>query len=230
MRYLGLRRMGSLRHRGRVLPPAERPWITDLTHLCPFDGVERGNLPEFEVDPDWAAWELGDTPSSDADALGWHSFEAEQGGILIADRMLMSRISWADLDAAGYVYGREVEIDGTRFRARLLTGGMSAADDPMAGAADPNEWDNVLSGQPVGAPRPELGDHSTPLTEVHKTSAHNAQWNWFGAVSWVQDICAGRPDGRVCRGYHGPLFFYENTVNHRHEDIGWRPVLEMVDV
>jgi hypothetical protein len=27
---------------------------------------------------------------------------------------------------------------------------------------------------------------------------------------------------------HGPTYFYDNTVDHRHEDIGWRPVLEEV--
>jgi hypothetical protein len=69
----------------------------------------------------------------------------------------------------------------------------------------------------------------TPLTDAHRTSPHNLFWNWFGSVSWVQDTCAGRSDGRVCRGYHGPQFFYENTVDHRHEDIGWRPVLEMTN-
>ena len=48
----------------------------------------------------------------------------------------------------------------------------------------------------------------------------------LGAVSWTAETVTSRANGRVCRGYHSPTYFYINTVNHRHEDIGWRPILE----
>ena len=226
MRYLGTLRLGSLRFRDRVLPPAERPWLTDLSALCPYPGLEPGNLPEFATDPDWSAWRIGDTPMSREDALIWLGFETPERTLLVADRMLMSRVSWADLEAGGYVHGRDIVIDGATYRIRLLTGGKAAADDPIKGAAEPNEWDRLVAGQPEGALTPCTEDHAQPLSEAHRNSAHNALWHWFGAVSWVADTSAGRADGRVCRGYHGPQFFYENTIDHRHEDIGWRPVLE----
>ena len=228
MIFIGQRRLGSLWHRDTLLGPATRPWITDLSILCPCEGLLPGNLPEFEADPDWSAWRIGDTPETEF-ALGWLEFRVGARRILVADRMLMSRISWADLDEAGYVSGRPVSIDGHRFRARLLSGGRSACDDPVMGAREPNEWDTLLSGDIPGTPRPEAQDHSRPLSEAHRQSGHNAIWNWFAAVSWTQEPCLDRLDGRVCRGYHSPRFFYTNTVDHRHEDIGWRPVLEPDD-
>ena len=39
----------------------------------------------------------------------------------------MTRVSWQDLDDAGYVFGTEVSIDGKQFRCRLLTGGDDAS-------------------------------------------------------------------------------------------------------
>ena len=46
----------------------------------------------------------------------------------------MTRVSWQDLDDAGYVFGTEVSIDGKQFRCRLLTGGDTPRDDPYLGA------------------------------------------------------------------------------------------------
>lgn len=229
MIFLGPRQFGSFWHRDRRLGPASRPWITDLSALCPYPGLAPGNLPEFAAEPDWSAWRFGDTPENPAEALQWLAFRDGATELLVADRMLMSRVSWADLDAAGYVSGRPVTIDGRSFHARLVSGGRSARADPMSGAEDPNEWDLFLSGAIAGTPEPDNADQSRPLSEAHRLSRHNALWHWFGAVSWTREPCRDRPDGRVCRGYHGPLFFYTNTVDHRHEDIGWRPVLEIRD-
>jgi hypothetical protein len=45
-------------------------------------------------------------------------------------------------------------------------------------------------------------------------------------VSWTQEPFRHRATARCCRGFHAAGFFYLNTQSHRHEDIGWRPVLE----
>ena len=75
-----------------------------------------------------------DSPQDPSERLNWHVFQ--QGGTryLVADRMLMSRISWQDLDDAGYVFGTAVSIDGRQFRCRLMTGGDTPHDDPYQGA------------------------------------------------------------------------------------------------
>ena len=225
--YIGTRRLGGLSHAGRILAPATRPWITDLAALCPYEGIRHGNLPEFEHDPNWGNWSLTDSPKDPAKRLNWHVFNRDGTQLLVADRMLMSRISWQDLDEAGYVLGTEVLIDGRQFRCRLLTGGDTPCDDPYHGANGPNEWDALVGGSGASnAPQPDPINDATPLSPDHLTSPHNKLWNWFGAVSWTAEPVASRADGRVCRGYHSPTYFYVNTVDHRHEDIGWRPVLE----
>ena len=227
--YIGTRRLGGLSHAGQILAPATRPWITDLAALCPYEGLQPGNLPEFERDPNWDNWSLTDSPKDPRARLNWHVFN--QGGtqLLVADRMLMSRISWQDLDETGYVFGAQVSIDGRQFRCRLMTGGDTPCDDPYRGATSPNEWDALVGGSGASnAPQPDPSNDATPLSTDHLNSSHNRLWNWFGAVSWTAEPVASRADGRVCRGYHGPIYFYVNAVDHRHEDIGWRPVLEEI--
>lgn len=227
--YTGTRQLGGLSHAGQTLAPATRPWITDLTVLCPYEGLQRGNIPEFERDPDWDNWFFIDSPKDPSERLIWHSFQQGDTQYLLADRMLLTRVSWQDLDDAGYVFGTKVAIDGRQFRCRLLTGGDTPCDDPYQGATRPNEWDALVGGGgALNAPKPESTDYKNPLGPDHLNSAHNALWNWFGAVSWTAEPVASRADGRVCRGYHAPTYFYVNTVDHRHEDIGWRPVLEEV--
>ena len=226
IRYIGLRKLGGLLHSGQVLAPASKPWITDLSMLCPFEGLKPGNIPEFEADPNWENWSLTDSPEDPSKRLKWHVFERDGSHYLVADRMLMTRVSWKDLDEVGYVSGKHLVIDGRQFRCRLLTGGDTPCKDPYHGATQRNEWDIFVGGAVLNAPKPERADHRSPLRPDHLRSAHNRSWNWFGAVSWTAEPVTSRADGRVCRGYHGPTYFYVNTVDHRHEDIGWRPLLE----
>jgi len=229
MEYVGIQQLGALSHAGKILAPATRPWITDLAALCPYEGLQSGNLPEFERDPNWNNWTFVDSPKNPLRRLNWHVFQQGRTRYLVADRMLMSRVSWQDLDDAGYVFGTEVSIDDRQFRCRLLTGGDRPNDDPYQGATGPNEWDALVGGYAaLHAPQPDLTNSESPLSPDHLNSSHNSLWNWFGAVSWTAEPVSSRSDGRVCRGYHGPIYFYVNTVDHRHEDIGWRPVLEEV--
>ena len=229
MEYIGTQQFGGFSHAGQILAPATRPWITDLTVLCPYEGLQPGNIPEFERDPNWHNWALTDSPQDPSQRLNWHVFQQGNIRYLVADRMLLARISWQDLDQAGYVFGTELSIDGRQFRCRLLTGGDTSHDDPYQGATQPNEWEALVGGAAAAnAPKPDAADNASPLSTDHLASPHNRLWNWFGAVSWTTEPVASRADGRVCRGYHGPTYFYVNTVDHRHEDIGWRPVLEEV--
>lgn len=226
MEYIGTRQMGGFFHAGQIIAPATRPWITDLSALCPYEGLSPGNIPEFETDPDWGNWMFTDSPPDPSQRINWHVFQDERTRLLAADRMPLTRVSWQDLDDAGYVLGTKVEMDGNTFRCRLLTGGDTPRDDPHRGATGPNEWDMLVGGAVSNAPMPAAADLVAPLGPDHLKSAHNRLWNWFSAVSWTAEPVVSRTDGRVCRGYHGPTYFYVNAVDHRHEDICWRPVLE----
>lgn len=57
-------------------------------------------------------------------------------GLLIADRCLLTKISWNDLDSQSLVFGKEIELYGFRFCARLLKVGSNEGV--------PNEWDAAL--------------------------------------------------------------------------------------
>ena len=68
--------------------------------------------------------------------------------ILVADRVLLAKVSWEDLDKNGFVNGKEIVIEGQHFRCRLLHVGNT--EDV------PNEWDNILDA----------------------TNENNALWHW----------------------------------------------------
>jgi len=68
------------------------------------------------------------------DTITW----VKPGGInlLVADRVLLENISWDDLNTAGFVEGKDIIIDGHRYRCRLLQVGATKEE--------PNEWDIIL--------------------------------------------------------------------------------------
>ncbi|MCA3594977.1 MAG: hypothetical protein IOC63_18590 [Methylobacterium sp.] len=229
-RYLGQVALGCLIKDDLASPRPSRPWLIDLSLLKPPFPVVPGDIADFETAPDFARWQLGDTPASPAHQLLWNEIDDDGRRLLISDRVILARVSWDDLDAAGYVAGRRISIDGKAFRCRLLTGGQDfrTGKDGFDGASPRNEWDRFIGGdEPVeGLPPPKARDGTRDLSDVDLASAHNRIWNWLGAVSWTQEPYLHRATARCCRGYHSARFFYLNTQSHRHEDIGWRPVLE----
>ena len=231
MRCLGKIELGSLNHGGRPLARPVRPWLIDLSMLSPYPGLECGDIADFSLAPDWSRWRLGDTPRNAAHRLRWIVIESAGRRLLICDRVILVRVSWRDLDQAGFVRGAPVQIDGREYNCRLMTGGQDfrVADDGYSrGKPDQNEWDRFVVGeeQISGLPQPTSDDLDRVLNEGDRTSPHNQFWNWMGAVSWTATPFARRETARCCRGYASAGFFYLNTFDHRHEDIGWRPVLE----
>ena len=229
MRFLGVRRFGGLYLDGTAVPRPTRPWLIDLSSLCPYPGLEPGDIADFARAPDMARWRLGDTPADDASALQWVVLEGEGQTLMVCDRVILVRISWDDLDEAGFVQGRPVAIDDAAWTCRLMSGGDSfrVPGDGFSGGAPVNEWDRLVAGDqaieglPAGGPL-HLADATG---EASRMQPHNQLWNWFGVNTWSRDPYRGRESARCCRGYRSARFFYLNTRSHRHEDIGWRPVL-----
>lgn len=58
--------------------------------------------------------------------------------LYVARRYLLSYISWSELDEQGFVYGREMSIDGRKYNVRMLQVGDSKE---TAGAS---EWDAII--------------------------------------------------------------------------------------
>lgn len=229
-RYVGQVTLGCLMRDDREYPRSSRPWLIDLSLLKPAYPHVPGDIADFETAPDFDRWRLGDTPAEPGHQLQWNVIEDDGRRLLICDRMILVRVSWDDLHAAGYVAGRTVFIDGRAYLCRLLSGGADfrVENDGFQGATPRNEWDRYIGGdEPVlGLPQPVVRDVGRDLSEADLTSPHNQLWNWLGAVSWTQEPYLHRTTARCCRGYQSARFFYLNTQSHRHEDIGWRPVLE----
>lgn len=232
--FHGLARLAGLYrdHQAQLRPT--RPWIIDLSVIRPYEGVTPGNVADFETAADMLSWQIGDTPSDPAQQLQWVRIEDEGRLLLISDRVLLMRISWDDLNEAGYVQGRPVAIDGRRYLCRLLTGGSRfrvEGDACSGGWPTANEWDRYVAAESSleGLPTPSPTDLDDTLDWADQASPHNALWNWFGAVSWTREPYEHKETARCCRGYRSARFFYLNTQSHRHEDIGWRPVLEPLD-
>jgi hypothetical protein len=226
----GTKLLGCLCKDGVPIQRPRRPWLVDLRVLKPFDFLPPGDIAEFEQCPNFARWALSDTPRHDAHALNWIDVEDAGRRLLICDRVILVRVSWDDLQAAGYVDGREISIDGQRFVCRLLSGGtqFKVSGDGFTGGTPDNEWDRIVANSTPsdGTPCARRRTADAHLDQTALDDPHNRLWNWFGAVSWTREPYALDQSARVCRGFHSAGFFYLNTHSHRHEDIGWRPVLE----
>lgn len=109
--------------------------------------------------------EVGEmTPSKE---IGWVAVN----GLLIADQCLLTNVSWDDLDVQGLVFGKEVTVQGLRFKIRLLK--VGSKEDV------PNEWDAALDA---------VGEDDT-------------LWHWDHKFFWGQEPVSGSVSGRAVRGY-----------------------------
>lgn len=229
--YKGTVELGGLYQDGRAIPRPDQPWLIDTSALQPYDGLMPGNIADFSGNPDWRAWALGDTPKQQSKRLLWHVLEGEGRTMLICDRVILVKVSWNDLNQVGFVNGAELQLDGRPWKCRLLSGGSQhrrGSDGHSRGEPAENEWDRYVVNEAgiEGLPMPSLSDTDQNLSAADKASEHNQFWNWMGVNSWVREHHATRDTARCCRGYAAASFFYTNTFDHRHEDIGWRPVLE----
>ena len=230
--FEGIKSFGSLYHDKEPQPLPTRPWVVDFSILpVPYEGMKPGNIAEFEPSPDWSRWWLGDTSSNTKNTLNWIVLSDNTRRLYICDRMILVRVSWQDLFDAGYVDGKMIVIDGKNYKCRLMTGGNDFYDEDngLSGAlpAD-NEWDRIVSGGEMikGLPSLTSNDKIGVLSDEVLQAPHNQFWNWAGAYSWTSMPYLNRDNARCCRGYEAGQCFYLNTFDHRHEDIGWRPVLE----
>ena len=117
-------------------------------------------------------------------------------GMLIADRCLLTHISWDDLDEQGLVFGKEVKVQGFRFKIRLLK--VGSKEDV------PNEWDAALDA---------VGEDDT-------------LWHWDHKFFWGQEHVNGSVSYRVGRGYLSARFFDWYSSGDRLVYLGFRPALE----
>ena len=180
-----------------------------------------------------ANYTFGDTPSADANKLQWVKIKDGDKTLLICDRVILVSVSWDDLNGQGYVTGKTITIDGTKYKCRLLTGGSNRRNNDWYAGGTPtnNEWDRFITREEVitGLPAPVSSDLDTNLNTTDHNSTHNQLWHWVGVYSWCQETWAENASYRAYRGCNSARRWLGNSSGYRLVDVGFRPVLEVLN-
>ena len=180
-----------------------------------------------------ANYTFGDTPSADANKLQWVKIKDGDKTLLICDRVILVSVSWDDLNGQGYVTGKTITIDGTKYKCRLLTGGSNRRNNDWYAGGTPtnNEWDRFITREEVitGLPAPVSSDLDTNLNTTDHNSTHNQLWHWVGVYSWCQETWAENASYRAGRGYGSARYWDGNSSGTRYVNVGFRPVLEVLN-
>ena len=180
-----------------------------------------------------ANYTFGDTPSADANKLQWVKIKDGDKTLLICDRVILVSVSWDDLNGQGYVTGKTITIDGTKYKCRLLTGGSNRRNNDWYAGGTPtnNEWDRFITREEVitGLPAPVSSDLDTNLNTTDHSSTHNQLWHWVGVYSWCQETWAENASYRAYRGYDSARYCYYDSSGNRLVYVGFRPVLEVLN-
>ena len=180
-----------------------------------------------------ANYTFGDTPSADANKLQWVKIKDGDKTLLICDRVILVSVSWDDLNGQGYVTGKTITIDGTKYKCRLLTGGSNRRNNDWYAGGTPtnNEWDRFITREEVitGLPAPVSSDLDTNLNTTDHNSTHNQLWHWVGVYSWCQETWAENASRRAYRGCDSARRWYDYSSGSRGVHVGFRPVLEVLN-
>lgn len=180
-----------------------------------------------------ANYTFGDTPSADANKLQWVKIKDGDKTLLICDRVILVSVSWDDLNGQGYVTGKTITIDGTKYKCRLLTGGSNRRNNDWYAGGTPtnNEWDRFITREEVitGLPAPVSSDLDTNLNTTDHSSTHNQLWHWVGVYSWCQETWAENASSRAYRGYRSARYWRNSSSGARSVVVGFRPVLEVLN-
>ena len=180
-----------------------------------------------------ANYTFGDTPSADANKLQWVKIKDGDKTLLICDRVILVSVSWDDLNGQGYVTGKTITIDGTKYKCRLLTGGSNRRNNDWYAGGTPtnNEWDRFITREEVitGLPAPVSSDLDTNLNTTDHNSAHNQLWHWVGVYSWCQETWAENASYRAFRGCRSARFWNYIGAPIQRAYVGFRPVLEVLN-
>ena len=180
-----------------------------------------------------ANYTFGDTPSADANKLQWVKIKDGDKTLLICDRVILVSVSWDDLNGQGYVTGKTITIDGTKYKCRLLTGGSNRRNNDWYAGGTPtnNEWDRFITREEVitGLPAPVSSDLDTNLNTTDHNSTHNQLWHWVGVYSWCQETWAENASYRASRGYNSARRWGNVSSGGRGVNVGFRPVLEVLN-
>ncbi|WNX84032.1 hypothetical protein RWV98_15830 [Agathobaculum sp. NTUH-O15-33] len=226
--YLGTVKLGGFYNNGAILKRPTKPWRPDDSA---GGNSGYGDIPQMSGS--MANYTFGDTPSADANKLQWVKIKDGDKTLLICDRVILVSVSWDDLNGQGYVTGKTITIDGTKYKCRLLTGGSNRRNNDWYAGGTPtnNEWDRFITREEVitGLPAPVSSDLDTNLNTTDHNSTHNQLWHWVGVYSWCQETWAENASYRAYRGYFSARLWYYISSGYRYVTVGFRPVLEVLN-
>ena len=174
--------------------------VNGTTYAKPSNPVDGGNCVSYNG----TSISIENTESGKA--LQWIELTKSDGTkLLVCDRCLVVSISWNNLNSAGLIFGKEVTIDGKKYKLRSLTGSTGASGTYGAGCN--NEWDNLLDA--VG--------ESNDIT------------HWQNMYSWCQETYYNNTPSRSLRGYYSARYYDGGSATNTNTYIGWRPALEVLN-
>lgn len=221
-------KLGTLYMGATKVPRATKPWRADTMIE---DGFGYGNTPSYLS----GNLVIKDTDPIDEYKIQWR--EINDGGkrYLVADRNLLSNISWDTLFAQNLIHGKLIVIDGKEYKIRLLTGGSNyrvPGRGGDAGSPANNEWDRWIGNEAglSGLYVPSSADVDYALDWAPRFNSNtNMLWNWAAIFSWCQEIYEANNANVTIRGYNSvKIWAYDSPI--RSSTVGWRPVLEVLNI
>ena len=175
-----IKKMGTLRILGAAVPAPQKPYYKG--DVLGYNGTD---------------FEIGDTVQGKE--ITW----LKLGNLWVCDRNILQGISWDTLNEKGYVFGKEVEIDGEKYKLRMLTG----SDGNDYGAGYDNEWDKLMD----------------------EYNEDNELLHYKDMYSWCQETDSDYPSYRSVRGYSTARYCDGYTSSVTASNVGWRPALEKLN-
>ena len=127
--------------------------------------------------------------------------------LFVADYAVTHKVNWNNLDTASLIFGKNYASGGVDYtlRAPSCGSGFTGSDDSERGTPQSNEWDAVLD----------------------KNSGYVKNWN--DIYSWGQDTSSYESSSRAYRGYGSARFWNWYVSSYRSANLGFRPVLEVLN-
>lgn len=174
-----IRKFGTLMLHGMPMPVPEKPFYKG--DVIGYNGTE---------------FEIGDTV--EGKELTW----LKVGDIWVCDRNILAGVSWDTLNEKGYVFGKEITIDGNRFKVRCLTGSDGSRGSYRKGCN--NEWDRFMD---------EYGEN-------------NDLTHYEDMYTWCQESDCDYSDYRSLRGYASARNYYYDGAASTITSFAFRPAIE----
>ena len=127
--------------------------------------------------------------------------------LFVADYAVTHTVSWDDLNTKSLIFGKDYVAGGVGYTLRAPSVGSSytGSGDSERGTPKSNEWDTMLN----------------------KNSGYIQNWNKM--YLWGQDVSSVDASYRAVRGYYSARFWSNYSSGYRSVNVGFRPVLEVLN-